>query len=318
MLARQEDSYREEEEAFYSGSHNGDRPGTVRGVNRDGRVGVNVERPPLFSGISANEYARICAAARVKGFERGEMLCIEGESVQRVLLLISGCVKINKFGLNGTEVILRLGVPGDVIGAVDLFGTGMYCRTTQAFRLCEALVWDGPGFKALVERFPVLHRNMHRILGEHLLELEERFGEVATERVGSRVAFQLVRLAERIGRPVNGAVEILLSREEVAQMTGTTLFTVSRLLSGWEARGLVRLGRGTVRICDVQSLCAMCDECPPGSLATVPAGLYLEEGRRRRQLGTPEGARTGLGGGAFREQEACQGYFEPTASEATG
>jgi CRP-like cAMP-binding protein len=98
---------------------------------------------------------------------------------------------------------------------------------------------------------------MARILGGYLLELEERFREVATERVGQRVARQVLRLMEQIGTPVDGAVEIGLSREELAQMTGTTLFTVSRLLSAWEARGMVRPRREAVTICDVQSLCAI-------------------------------------------------------------
>ena len=218
------------------------------------------DRPPLFSGILPGDYTGISAAARVKEFARGEMVYIEGDSVQQVLLLTSGIVKITQLGLNGTEVILRLGVPGDVLPAMDLFSTGRHCTTAQAFRLCRALVWDAPVFKALVERFPVLHQNMVRILGGYLLELEERFREVATERVGPRVARQVVRLLEKIGRPVNGEVEIGLSREELAQMTGTTLFTVSRLLSAWEARGMVRPRREAVTICDVQSLRAMSEE----------------------------------------------------------
>jgi CRP-like cAMP-binding protein len=127
--------------------------------------------------------------------------------------------------------------------------------TAQAFRDCRALVWDAAAFNTMVMRYPVLHQNMARIVGEDLLELEARFREVATERVGPRVARQLVRLLEQMGRPAdNGEMEVCLSREDLAQMTGTTLFTVSRLLSAWEARGMVRPRREAVAICDVQSL----------------------------------------------------------------
>jgi CRP-like cAMP-binding protein len=170
------------------------------------------------------------------------------------MLLVSGTVKTTRHGMSGTEVILRLSVPGDVLGAVCMLATGRHCATAQAFRLCRALVWDVSAFKALLERFPVLHQNMVRILGGYVLELEERFREVATERVAPRVANQLVRLLEQIGRPVDGNIEIGLSREELAQMTGTTLFTVSRLLSAWEARGMVKPRREAVTICDVRSL----------------------------------------------------------------
>jgi CRP-like cAMP-binding protein len=215
------------------------------------------ERPPLFAGILPGDYSGISATARVKEFARGEMMYIEGDSVHRVLLVTAGFVKITQLGNSGAEVILRFCGPGDVLGAVSQDSAVKHRTTAQAFRQCRALVWDARAFQALIARFPVLHENMVRILGEDLLELEVRFREVATERVGPRVARQLVRLLEQIGRPVNGEVEVCLSREDLAQMTGTTLFTVSRLLSAWEARGMVRPRREAVTICDVESLRAM-------------------------------------------------------------
>jgi CRP-like cAMP-binding protein len=219
---------------------------------------VVAARPPLFAGVLPGDYARISEAARIKQFTRGEVLHIEGDSVQRVIVLTSGFAKISKLGTSGMEVILRFGVPGDVLGAADLFSSGRHCTTVQAFRPSRALVWDAGAFKSLGQRHPVLHQNMARILGGDLLELEERFREVATEKVGQRVARQLLRLQDKIGRWVDGAIEIGLSREELAQMTGTTLFTVSRLLSAWEARGIVKARRESVTICDVPSLRAVC------------------------------------------------------------
>jgi CRP-like cAMP-binding protein len=243
-------------EPFWSRSNGAALPSLVHRKNGDNYTGT-VGHPPLFSGIPPADYARIAAAARVREFERGEMLYIEGDSVQQVLLLTSGFAKINKLGLSGTEVILRFGAPGDVLGAMGLFSTGRHCTTAQSFRMCRALVWEPPVFKTLAERFPVLHQNMARIVGAELLELEERFREVATERVASRVARQLVRLLDKIGRRVEDGVEISLSREELAQMTGTTLFTVSRLLSAWEERGMVKPRREGVTIRDVAALNAI-------------------------------------------------------------
>jgi CRP-like cAMP-binding protein len=225
--------------------------------NGDNHGGTVLARPPLFTGLLPADYTRIAATARVKEFARREVLHIEGDSVQRVILLTSGFAKISKMGPGGMEVILRFGVPGDVLGAADLFSSGRHCASVQAFRPCRALVWDAMAFKAMVERYPVLHQNMARILIGDLLDLQERFREVATEKVGTRVARQLLRLEEQIGRRVNGATEIGLSREELAQMTGTTLFTVSRLLSAWEELGMVRPGRETVSICDVPMLRAI-------------------------------------------------------------
>lgn len=235
------------------------RNSSVAGCRRyaEAQRGTLVESCPLFAGILPCEYAGICSTARVKEFARGEMLYMEGDSVRQVLLLTSGIVKITQLGPGGTEAILRLGVPGDILDTASLFSAGRHCATAQAFRTCKALVWEAPTFKTVVERFPVLYQNMVQVLGDHLLELEERFREVATERVAPRVARQLVRLQEKIGRSVNGVVEIGLSRHELAQMTGTTLFTVSRLLSAWEARGMVSARRESVTICDIESLRAI-------------------------------------------------------------
>jgi CRP-like cAMP-binding protein len=93
-----------------------------------------------------------------------------------------------------------------------------------------------------------------RFTCDHLRELEERFRELATERVAPRVARQLIRLQEQIGSVQYGEVEIGLSREGLAQMTGTTLYTVSRLLSAWEAQGWVICRRESVIIRDPRSL----------------------------------------------------------------
>src|ERR1019366_5278153 len=205
-------------EPFWSRSNGAVLPSLVHRNNRDDSAGTAVQRPPLFSGILPADYTRIAAAARVREFERGEMLFIEGDSVQQVFLLTSGFAKINKLGLSGSEVILRFSAPGDVLGAMGLFSTGRHCTTAQSFRMGR---------------------------------------EVATERVAPRVARQLVRLLDKIGRRVEDGVEISLSREELAQMTGTTLFTVSRLLSPWAERGIVKPRREGVTVCDIPALNAI-------------------------------------------------------------
>jgi CRP-like cAMP-binding protein len=94
----------------------------------------------------------------------------------------------------------------------------------------------------------------------HLLELEERFRELATERVAPRVARQLIRLQEQVGALRKPEMEIGLSREGLAQMTGTTLYTVIRLLSTWEEDGLVNSRRESMTIADVGALRKVIEE----------------------------------------------------------
>ena len=151
-------------------------------------------------------------------------------------------------------MILRLNGSGDVIGKVDVQKHARHCSKAQTLSAATALSWDAAVFEALSVRFPALRRNTLRSLAIQLEELEQRFREISTERVASRLSREIVRLLAQVGRVVNGTVEIALSREEVAQLTGTTLFTVSRLLSDWDERGIVSTRREAVSVNDLLAL----------------------------------------------------------------
>jgi CRP/FNR family transcriptional regulator, nitrogen oxide reductase regulator len=108
-------------------------------------------------------------------------------------------VKITQFGQNGSEVILRLSGPGELLGALESCSGGRQCSTAQAIESSKTLVWDAAIFESLSERFPVLRRNIGRVLGERSLELQERFREMSTKKVAPRLGSELVRLLNQIG-----------------------------------------------------------------------------------------------------------------------
>jgi len=116
----------------------------------------------------------------------------------------------------------------------------------------QALIWEYARLQNLLEVYPQIRKNISQILSGRLFELEERFREVATEKVAKRVALTLMRLLKQVGKTSDGGVEVSLSREELAQMTGTTLFTVSRLLSKWRDAGFVVPRREAVVIRDLE------------------------------------------------------------------
>lgn len=213
-----------------------------------------VQGSPLFSGVSPFDCASIVSTARAKHFLRKETIVAEGDPAQRIWLLLSGCVKITQIGWNGNEVILRLHWPGEIIGVFGLRASATYCSTARAMQPSTALVWDAANFESILERFPIFHRNVARALEDRLQDLEQRFREVSTEKVGPRVSSELVRITKQLGRPIEGQVRINLSREELAQMTGTTLFTVSRLLCQWQSLGIVQARREGVLVRDVEAL----------------------------------------------------------------
>ena len=224
-----------------------------------------VQHSPLFAGISAAECREIAFAAHEKHFASRHTLFLEGDPVRQVILLTSGSAKIVQFGQSGTEVILGLKGPGEVVGTLGLRPQDRHCSMAQTLVASTALVWDSSVFETFAQRPTNLRRNITHILCQQLHELEERYREVSTERVSVRLSHQLVRLLNQLGRRVNGQLEIRLSREELAQLTGTTLFTVSRLLSDWNQRGIVSTRREAVSVHDPQALAELGETDEQGS-----------------------------------------------------
>lgn len=214
-----------------------------------------VKQFALFAEVVPAELDLILGAAREKRFDKRETIFSEGDPVRHVTMVVSGIVKVTQMGLNGNEVILRLNAAGEIVGSYRVCVNCSHCATAQAVQSCVALVWDAAVFEKLLARIPTFRRNTVRALEERLLEMEQRFREVSTEKVGSRLSSELVRLSDRLRRSTdNGHLEITLSRAELAQLTGTTLFTVSRLLCQWQTQGIVRVRRESVLVRDSAAL----------------------------------------------------------------
>jgi len=212
-----------------------------------------VRRSSLFSGISLPTCKEIVSLAHEKKFESAQVIFCQGDSVRQVLLLTSGCVKLLQVGASGHEVMLRLSGPGELIGIAESHIRN-HNSTARAQQPCTALAWDVVTFEAIFERHAFVRRNMLNILFQYLEDMHERFREISTERVAARLSSQIIRMMHRVGRQVNGEIEISISREELAQLIGTTLFTVSRLLSDWDRQGIVVARREAVSVRNLPAL----------------------------------------------------------------
>lgn len=218
----------------------------------------SVTRSGLFAGIPSSVCTSVGSMARPIDFMCRQVIYFAGDSIEQVLLLTEGRVKIIQFSEHGTEVILRLCVPGDLISELALVPGSRHTSTAQALQDSKALAWDAAAFEAALDRFPVLRSNAKRILEDRLYELERRFCEVSTETVAPRLAHGLVRLLDQIGQKVNSHFEINVSQEALAQMTSMASFTVCRLLTNWESQGFVRLRREAIEIHNVPRLMDLC------------------------------------------------------------
>ena len=213
-----------------------------------------VQRLDAFSDMPASDCISVVTTAQEKHYHRSFTVFSEEGPADLVVLLLSGCLKIVQRGTHEQDVILRLNGPGELAGGlVDARGAKSFssARTVQP---CSALVWQATAFQAALDRFPILRRNVSLAIEKQLDELDIRFREISTEKVASRLSSLLTRLVRQVGRSADGAMEVALSRQELAQLTGTTLFTVSRLLCKWETQGFVSAPREAVLILDLPAL----------------------------------------------------------------
>jgi CRP-like cAMP-binding protein len=219
------------------------------GSNVVARVAL-MQASQLFVHMTQEDCVRIAAYARGKSFARGEYLLMQGQPLRSLFLLRSGSIKVTQLSPSGNEVILWMYGVGSVVGVLTEPTSCCYTSSAKAMEQSTALFWEYATLQKLMVEFPQVRRNISQILVERLNELEERFREVATENVARRLSLALLRLLKHIGKDVKGGVEVSLSREELAQMTGTTLFTISRILSKWGREDLIVPRRESVLVRD--------------------------------------------------------------------
>jgi CRP-like cAMP-binding protein len=204
----------------------------------------------LFSGISEHDCAHIASAAMRCSFARRETLFTQGQEVRELIFLQSGTVKHTQVSPDGDEALLRISCAGDIVCVQGLSSIRCHTCSGCATEECHALVWGHDEMENYLALYPRLGVNMTRILAAQLNELEERFREVASESLTRRLALLLLRLSRQIGKQSANGTKILLSRQEIAQMAGATVFSISRMLSRWSEQGLIRTAREAVIVCD--------------------------------------------------------------------
>lgn len=235
------------------------------GVDRSQYIDY-LRRSALFQGIDLEALAVVAASSRPHRIKKGAYFFYQDQPAKTLYMLVEGRVKFTQVTAEGQQVLLRAIGPGEIFGTVAALGDAMHPASAQASTDCTALAWREEVIAGLMERFPRIALNVARFLAGRLKEFQDRYRELATERVERRVARTLLRLARQLGMSVAGAedervlIDLALTRQDIAEMSGTTLFTVSRILSGWQHQGIVRTGRERVVICSSGRLLAIAED----------------------------------------------------------
>lgn len=217
---------------------------------------------PVFAGFSGEELAEIVREARSVRYARNSDVFSQGEDVHSFFLLLSGHVRASKTTPTGEQVVMRYVSPGEIFGVAPAMGLKRYPATATAADDSVVLIWPSAAWPRLVAKFPQLAANTMQAIGSRLQESFTRVVEMSTEQVEQRIAHALLRLARQSGRKVERGVEIdfPISRQDIAQMTATTLHTVSRILSGWEQAGLVESGRQRIVLREPEKIFALAEQ----------------------------------------------------------
>lgn len=211
---------------------------------------------PMFAGVGGDRLDEILNEAQSLRYAKGTNVFEQDAPATSFFILLDGHLRVAKLTPAGQQVVVRFVAPGEIFGVAKAIGRTTYPATATAVVDSVALVWPSVAWPRLIEKNPALATNALQTVGSRLQEAHTRVVEMSTEQVERRVAHALLRLAKQAGRKVEEGVRIdfPISRQDVAEMTGTTLHTVSRILSGWETQGWVEGGRQKIVICEAHKL----------------------------------------------------------------
>lgn len=216
----------------------------MKGSSVDRVLGA-VRSLPVFRGLSAEDQRRIAAMATVRDYARGDVLWHEGDAADALTIIIRGRVKIVRHADAG-DVILELFEPGEPVGAIAVYNYMPYPASAVCMEPVLLLSIPRRDYFELLDRNPEFARAIIREQTKLVVALMRKVQEMRGQRVDTRIAQLFLTLAERMGRDTAEGVEIplALTRQEVADLVGTTVESAIRVLSRWGREGLLVTGQG--------------------------------------------------------------------------
>ena len=205
---------------------------------------------PPFRRLTRPQIREILDAAQALRFDPGVAVFSEGEAVERFFLLLDGHIRVIRTTPGGDQIIALHIAPGQLFGIGAALGRTTYPATAMTADDCIALCWPNQLWPDFISRYNGFATETYKTVGERVGEMNNRIVELATQQVEQRVACAILRLINQMGQKVEGGIEVgfPITRQNISDMTGTTLHTVSRLLSAWERDGIVMSERRKITV----------------------------------------------------------------------
>ena len=224
-----------------------------------------VRENPVFAGISKAAVSDVLEAARMRTVAAQAPIIRQGDEACAFGILFKGRAKMVQVTPDGRQLLIRYIVTGQEYGLIAALRGYTYPLTIEAVEPCEVLCWPGARLAEFFARYPQISLNALHIMVIRNQELQLRYRELLTERVEQRLARALLRLSTIAGEHTTEGtlITLALTREDLAELVGATLFTVSRTLSQWEQAGYIDGGRERIRICRPDALEQLAGEAEP-------------------------------------------------------
>lgn len=219
------------------------------------RVGV-LKQSLIFSGLSEIEMAELAALVVPRSFTAGQFVLWEGDAPEWFYLVAQGRVKVVKHTSSGKEFIIAFFGPGEMFGEVAVFEDKPYPASAQAIEDTSVLGIKKEDFLSFLANRPQVALRIINVLGGRLRDAQVRLKDLAGERVEQRLAQTLVTLSSRHGSTLP------FTRQEIADMSGTTTETAIRVMSRLREGKIIRSVRGKIIILDETKL-RLLSEGPP-------------------------------------------------------
>ncbi len=203
----------------------------------------------VFQSATDEDLNLILQNSLLRSIEEGEYFFMQGDPATHLYVLTQGQAKLLQTNPSGQQVNLRTLYPWQLFGALGAVREkANYPASAQALENCSALAIHSSFLHEMIQTRPYLSFSMMELMTGYIQEMQNRYRELATERVEQRIARTLLRLTANSGQRIGEGIQLDLSRQDLAEMSGTTLFTVSRVLAEWERQGMITTGREQVHI----------------------------------------------------------------------
>jgi CRP/FNR family transcriptional regulator len=214
---------------------------------------------PVFASLPAREIEALSAVVSEDSYRVRDYVFMEGDPSQALCIVKAGRVKIVRHSRAGKDVVLELLGPGELFGGVAVIEKRPYPASAQVTEPSVVLKIPAEAVTGLSERYPSVIKEMALMIGRRLRAAHDSVKSLAVDPVEARLAATLVRLGEREGARSRQGVTLPfhLTRQGLADMTGTTVETTIRVLSRWHKDGLILDDGGRLILTDLEALRAL-------------------------------------------------------------